>query len=508
MQPHEFSVVSWNILADRYLSSGLADYSHVDATALAWDRRRERILAELLRVDVDVICLQEVEPGVFDDELRPALERRGYDGFMNENRRENDQPGTCTFWRDARFQLAAYRSQARTLSTLLRSRCGRGAINVVNVHLQGDPRETVARLRQLQGALQMGGEWSHQALLVLGDFNCELCESACSEWLAEGRVLREALDWGNKVPVEAEAVPWHRYALSSAYAQGSQEISHTIQGRTGFAGMIDHIWFSSSALALIRALPVLESMAEREAVLERGLPSTKYPSDHLRIGATLQWEEGDLRDLSTCAPKRAEDALQRKEVLLTARIPDDISELRRMLLTTEGLGLGNRGPITDGRKDGFVNGIAELDGKHPLLHGVELLEPTVWPESMAFANIDSNHSIKCRAIASALVRNMDATIAVRDEIVALLASITFQAAQPTKEDLAQTQWVKKRFPELVAELQPDDRRLAVYCEALIQFSTTAVGMNMKWAAKRVAAEEAAAMEENGDDDFAVSFDDL
>merc|ERR1712061_980409 len=126
------------------------------------------------------------------------------------------------------------------------------------------------------------------------------------------------------------------------------------------------------------------------------------------------------------APKRADDALQRKDVQLVARIPGDAAELRRVLLE-----VGDLGEIRYGQPlhMALSNGIADMDNLHPLLNGVELPEPTVWPRSLAFANIDSNHEKKCRILTELVIRNMDTMEAVRDEILNVLGAVKFQSSQ-------------------------------------------------------------------------------
>ena len=63
------------------------------------------------------------------------------------------------------------------------------------MHLEGDPLAAAGRVKQLHKALkQLQSDHSHQGLIVCGDFNCQLQASACTSWLALGRVLPGA--WG------------------------------------------------------------------------------------------------------------------------------------------------------------------------------------------------------------------------------------------------------------------------------------------------------------------------
>ncbi len=52
----QLTVVSYNILAQKYIDAGY----HGNEACLSWSRRQPRILAELDSYGADVICLQEV----------------------------------------------------------------------------------------------------------------------------------------------------------------------------------------------------------------------------------------------------------------------------------------------------------------------------------------------------------------------------------------------------------------------------------------------------------------
>ena len=60
-----FIVLSYNILSDRLATAQM--YGYCPTWALNWDTRRDEILKEIRDADADLICLQEVEAGQFDD---------------------------------------------------------------------------------------------------------------------------------------------------------------------------------------------------------------------------------------------------------------------------------------------------------------------------------------------------------------------------------------------------------------------------------------------------------
>jgi hypothetical protein len=75
--PDLLTVVSYNLLADKFASSGAHDYC--PAQFLTWAQRGPKLIAELLGYRAHVICLQEVERPFMEGELEPALQREGYE---------------------------------------------------------------------------------------------------------------------------------------------------------------------------------------------------------------------------------------------------------------------------------------------------------------------------------------------------------------------------------------------------------------------------------------------
>ena len=380
-----------------------------------WPKRLRRIIEILSHSKSDIICLQECEIQSFKDDIAPAMSTLGYDGVAQEDDRPNI-PTTikeatkhhrnprnhivATFWKRDKLEPAVMEAgggggdgaaaivRTRSLTTVLRFRGdvitegdrARDATNtcptiaIINVHLEGNPRRFSERTRQLQHALhdlatRMEQPQKHNnnmqldtlnALIIAGDFNCELQSSACSTYLRMGRLGRHAglggihgedaiilppsflesneatevihpiMEWGRALPEEAMADirphPFRRNGMTSAYPKWlgkdnarshftfcSELTKHPVPG-------LDQIWFSSMTLKrtglkrmFVNDTEVWERYLydesemekwreeERRKVLASGLPSLdcKYPSDHLPIGATFDWkQEQDASDSS------------------------------------------------------------------------------------------------------------------------------------------------------------------------------------------------------------------
>ncbi|GFR46881.1 hypothetical protein Agub_g8522 [Astrephomene gubernaculifera] len=102
------NVMTYNILAEKYTLGGW--HSYCPTQHLKWESRRARILEEIESYDSDIICLQEVEAGVFSELLQPWLQQRGYRGhFQARQYGENVQgapEGVALFYRTSLFEPA------------------------------------------------------------------------------------------------------------------------------------------------------------------------------------------------------------------------------------------------------------------------------------------------------------------------------------------------------------------------------------------------------------------
>lgn len=107
-----FSVLSYNILCEKYATERL--YGYTPAWALSWDYRKELILNEIIHSDADFLCLQEVDGAQYEDYFTKHLSLRDYEGvFWPKSRAKtmsNEQErrlvdGCATFYKASRFQL-------------------------------------------------------------------------------------------------------------------------------------------------------------------------------------------------------------------------------------------------------------------------------------------------------------------------------------------------------------------------------------------------------------------
>jgi mRNA deadenylase 3'-5' endonuclease subunit Ccr4 len=77
-----FTVLTYNILAELYATQQA--FPTTEQCALLWQYRRQLIMRELALYDADIVCLQEVQSTSFHEDLRPEMDRRGFDAVFKK----------------------------------------------------------------------------------------------------------------------------------------------------------------------------------------------------------------------------------------------------------------------------------------------------------------------------------------------------------------------------------------------------------------------------------------
>ena len=107
----QLSVMSYNILCDRYAT--VSQYGYTPSEALAWSYRKQIILDELTEASTDFFCLQEVDQENYNEFFRKELAAYDYRGVfwpktrartMNE-REARLVDGCATFYKNSKYIL-------------------------------------------------------------------------------------------------------------------------------------------------------------------------------------------------------------------------------------------------------------------------------------------------------------------------------------------------------------------------------------------------------------------
>ncbi|RVE72565.1 hypothetical protein OJAV_G00039790 [Oryzias javanicus] len=315
-------VVSYNILADIYAQTELSKtvlYPYCAPYALELDYRQNLIKKELAGYNADIVCLQEVDKGVFSDSLSPALDAFGLDGVFRLKERQHE--GLATFFRRSKFQLlsshdimlgevltsdplhsellqkisgnVALKEKVLRRSTSLqvtvlgdRIRTDRKLI-VANTHLYWHPKGGNVRLVQVGVALQ---HLSHvidtvapgAPLLFCGDFN-SMPDSGLFQLLSEGPVPEQHPDWSSSGPEESCCMELTSPFLPLLSACGQPAYTNYVGG---FHGCLDYIFIQPESMKVEQVIPLPN---HQEVTAYEALPSLAHPSDHIALVCDLLW---------------------------------------------------------------------------------------------------------------------------------------------------------------------------------------------------------------------------
>ena len=291
----DINVCSWNVLAQCYFDNTNHDGHVKDEGSLLWPARCKRLIQEMITTDADVLCLQEVQFAHFDSDYAPELAKVGYEGLVQaDKKRASAHPqGVATFWKADTFKLDGAVHRSRTMAAMLTDSAGRTAA-IVNCHLEGNPRNPLARVKQLQTTLtEVSTKYQHHALVVCGDFNCALGASASAAYLSFGQVPPGIVEWGVPVDDAVTEIPRHNYSLASSYEvqpDVPRGFRFTYCGTPDFpVDGLDQVWYTPDALRCTATRQLHASNEARLRMIRSGLPSPDCPSDHIAVGAAFNW---------------------------------------------------------------------------------------------------------------------------------------------------------------------------------------------------------------------------
>lgn len=100
----QFSLTTYNILAQSLLLNHLYLYQNNSHSDLNWSERCERLKKELLELNSDIFCLQEVQMANFQTTILPALKENGYEAVFKQ-KTGNGLDGCSILFKKNKFQL-------------------------------------------------------------------------------------------------------------------------------------------------------------------------------------------------------------------------------------------------------------------------------------------------------------------------------------------------------------------------------------------------------------------
>ncbi|CAL8338386.1 unnamed protein product [Merluccius merluccius] len=320
--PGRLRVLSYNILADVYAQTELSRtvlYPYCPPYALQLDYRFNLLLKELAGYRADLLCLQEVDTGVFADSLAPALDAYGLDGTFRVKERQHE--GLATFYRRSRLRLLSRHdimlSEALTSDPLHSDLLERVSANPVlkdkilhmsttlqvsvfedvnepskklcvgNTHLYWHPKGGNIRLVQMGVAMQhlshvIKQEAPGAAFIFCGDFNSTPDSGVCQ--LVQGGMVPDSHpDWVSGGPEESCSMELLSPLPPLLSACGDPAYTNYVGG---FHGVLDYVFLQPDGLEVDQVIPL---PSHEEVTSHQALPSVAHPSDHIALVCDLRF---------------------------------------------------------------------------------------------------------------------------------------------------------------------------------------------------------------------------
>lgn len=308
--------LSYNVLANVYVEKKKFPYASIKARDTYY--RKQLLFKELIGYKSDIICLQEVQEGIFDNDLLPLLSQQGYTGFHTRKMGHNE--GLATFYQSSKFKMRKrdgvslneiikekhiymdlinkvggnYKDMSKLLaqSTVLQVlnlehiHMPEKKLLIANTHLYS--QKDMPEVRLIQAAICTHyvehiikeEELESAAILFCGDFN-SLPHSSTFDFMMNG-TYKCCPSWKNNSSDHVDTILKHNLRLDTAC--GTPEYTNYTQN---FNGCLDYIFYSKNNLKVTDVVP----MPNHEHVTAQvALPNDYFPSDHVALVCTLQWK--------------------------------------------------------------------------------------------------------------------------------------------------------------------------------------------------------------------------
>jgi mRNA deadenylase 3'-5' endonuclease subunit Ccr4 len=260
-----FTVASYNILADEYIKREW--YPHTPDSLLDPALRRSALLAHLVKLDVDLLCLQEVEMSTFTA-IHNHLNAVGYQGIFA--RKGQGKPDGCAiFYRyniygingANRLMYADAKLGSETsghIAQFLSIEYEGNHIGIANTHLKWDPPDK--QLSDQYGYRQAAQLLKERDQLLFG----------CTAWIICGDL---------NVTPESDVI--ELFNQNDLYFTHSEEYEAYTANINGRPTVLDYLFHSANLDAMPLPLPTIGP--------ETVLPGSDQPSDHIAVSASFSY---------------------------------------------------------------------------------------------------------------------------------------------------------------------------------------------------------------------------
>ena len=334
----QFTILSYNILADKLMKAHPALYTRSRREDLDWRNRWAGIKAELRAMDwPDIVCLQEVQfrnPDHATELIVPFLGRHGYTAVVKPKTGQKDD-GCLTAFRKDKFMLeesCPVDYKVDRVSVLDRDNVGlllkltpvSGSFSplvIANTHLLYNPKRGDIRLCQtamLLAEIDRLRSDSSTPVILTGDLNSEP-SSPVLKLLTSGDISYAGVKLGRRAkrPAPAKLLPdslglsdscqWQvslqQRGQEEAFTVGSGRFWHKLDLAPVFPDLeavttyqegwitVDHMLYSRSrgqGQGQLELTGRCELPSGRDMTAAGRIPSDKFPSDHLPLLAKFK----------------------------------------------------------------------------------------------------------------------------------------------------------------------------------------------------------------------------
>lgn len=319
--PNNFRMVSWNALANQYihyLESKRPNASHKVFNQFYRDRLLEQTFQHFVDIDVDFVCLQEVDFKIARETL---VDNNSYTRLLTptgHGRGDTRVDACCIFYKSEDWSLV--REDIVDLNDLIEEygesfRKGNFGIiasfqhrslpnervTICNTHLFWNPEFEYVKLRQAhylclkaQTCLRELQEEDHGAkmhFIFCGDLNSKP-GGLVHTYMSTAEVCTEGYPSFEDETLPLLECPLRHLCLKSIHAEQNDTVQENIKftnSTTDFHEIIDYMFFPSSlVLEKVLSFPRFEinQMKDGKPIL----PTKNWASDHLAIGAEYSLE--------------------------------------------------------------------------------------------------------------------------------------------------------------------------------------------------------------------------
>lgn len=319
-----FKIVSYNILAPQFVNSSFFPFS--PRKYFDTNYRLSLIKDEITNLSPDIVCLQEVDKDIFQEELNPFFASNNFNCVFFS--KSNTGAGQATFIRNNTFQLVGshtlelrthrlaptlsnYDEISRHLScaviTLLKSCFYDIFIVVVNIHLYYKREAHEVRTSQLYLAIMDAIDFTHSMgvfpydIIISGDFNSTLDQQPLI-FLQNNNIDR----FFNSYQLLNHIPEFTRYDMLNFHS-------------------IDFIFSTVYGIQPVSVLPVDTSNIKENY---KGLPAQYYPSDHSSIATIYEFKKERYYPPpryvppTPIIPEKKEESPKKSDINVTIKRPD------------------------------------------------------------------------------------------------------------------------------------------------------------------------------------------